>query len=421
MKIGMGIIKVEISLPEAAKALEEFRREPRRTFELISIEVRSAVSNLFDQLLQTEMSIFLGRADQKNNKRNGYYERDFALKGVGCIRIKMPIDRKRKFESSVIKRHEQIDPRLKEDLAVLHLAGISTRLMATLSKRILGVEVSADTVSKSLGVIEDKATQWLTRPLHDNKYWALFIDGTNFRIQRRGSTQKEPSLVVVGIDARNCMSILAVEPGTKDNVDAWRAVFSELVKRGLDTSAVRIGVMDGLPGLEKLFLETFSKSVTARCWVHALRNALAKTPARFRDAFKLLAQKIMYASSENQARVEFENLKLLMGNDAERAVRCLEKDLDSLLVHYRFDKKFWRTLRTTNPIERVNKELKRRVKSMETLGERTLETLVAFTAMRLEFYWQRTAVENITVGNLLPVKNREVFNQIESTVESLIH
>ena len=421
MKIDMGIIKVEISLPEAVKALEEFRLEPKRTFELISHEVSSAVSNFFNHLLQTEMSIFLGHPDQKGNKRNGYYERDFALKGVGCVRIKMPIDRKRKFKSEVIKPHEQIDPRLKEDLAVLHLAGISTRLMAMLSKRILGIQVSADTVSKSLSVIEDRATQWLTRPLDSKKYWALFIDGTNFRIQRRGSTEKEPSLVVVGIDDRNCMSILAVEPGTKDNVEVWRGVFNELSKRGLDSSTVRIGIMDGLPGLEKLFLEMFPKSVTARCWVHALRNALAKTPSRLTDSFKLLAQEIMYASSENQARVAFEKLKATMNKDAQRAVHCLEKDLDSLLVHYRFDKKFWRTLRTTNPIERVNKELKRRVKSMETIGERTLETLVAFTAMRLEFYWQRTAVENMTLDNLRHVKNKQKLNQLESALDSLVH
>lgn len=421
MKIGMGIIKVEISLPEAAKALEEFRREPKRTFELITNEIKAAVSNLFDQLLQTEMSIFLGHPDQKNNKRNGYYERDFALKGVGCIRVKMPIDRKRKFASNVIKPHEQIDPRLKEDLAVLHLAGISTRLMAMLSRRILGVQVSADTVSKSLSVIEDKATQWLTRPLNEQKYWALFIDGTNFRIQRRGSTEKEPSLVVVGIDARNRMSILAVEPWTKDNVDTWRGVFSELIKRGLDVSSVRIGVMDGLPSLENLFSEIFPKSVTARCWVHALRNALPKAPARLRDAFKLLAQEVMYASSENQARVAFEKLKTTMRQDAQRSVYCLEKDLDSLLVHYRFDKKFWRTLRTTNPIERVNKELKRRVKSMETLGERTLETLIAFTAMRLEFNWQNKAVDKINVENLLNGRKEFQTNQVESVVDSLAH
>lgn len=69
-------------------------------------------------------------------------------------------------------------------------------------------------------------------------YWALFVDGTNFNVQRRGSVEKEPSLVVLGLDERDCYSILAVEPGTKDNVEAWRAVFSELQGRGLDMSAV---------------------------------------------------------------------------------------------------------------------------------------------------------------------------------------
>ena len=72
------------------------------------------------------------------------------------------------------------------------------------------------------------------------------------------------------------MSLLAVEPGTKDNASSWRAVFAELSNRGLDMSAVRIGVMDGLPGLETVFLETFQNAVTARCWVHALRNASPK-------------------------------------------------------------------------------------------------------------------------------------------------
>ncbi|NQW45478.1 MAG: transposase [Deltaproteobacteria bacterium] len=89
----------------------------------------------------------------------------------------------------------------------------------------------------------------------------------------------------------------------------------------------------------------------------------------------------MHASSENQARVAFERLKVKMGQDAQHSVYWLEKNLDSLLVHYRFDKRVWRTVRTPNPIACVNKARKGRVKSMETLGERTLETLIAFTAM----------------------------------------
>jgi transposase-like protein len=202
MQLNMGIIKFEVSVPEATRAIEEFRRNRIRALEVIGREVKSAVSSMFNQLLQTEMAVFLGRPDQSENKRNGFHEREYALKGVGCIRIRMPVDREREFQSTVIPKHEQIDPRLKQDIAVMHLAGLSTRTLAMVSKRILGVDVSPATVSASLGTVEDKALSFLTRDLSGKKYWALFVDGTNFPIQRLGTTEKEPSLVVLGLDER---------------------------------------------------------------------------------------------------------------------------------------------------------------------------------------------------------------------------
>ena len=414
MQLRMGIVKVEIKVPELIKALENFKENRLVALETLSAEIQSSVSGFFNSLLQTEMDVFLGQPDQALNKRNGYREREYALKGVGCLRIRLPLDRQRKFKSAVVPAHEQIDPRIKEDIAVLHLAGLSNRVLAMISKRMLGVEVSTDTVTKSLDVIEERALAWLERPL-EKKYWALFVDGTNFRIQRRGSTEKEPTLVVLGIDSENHMSLLALQPGNKDDATSWEQVFKDLIARGLDPHAVQIGVMDGLPGLETKFKECFAKSVTGRCWVHSMRNALAKVPERLMVAFKQLSDKTMYASSEADARQAFGALKAAMATDADRAVRVIERDLESLLVHYKFDRKFWRTLRTTNPIERVNKELKRRTKSMETLGEKTLQVLLAFTAMRLEFHWQRFSVDMPHLEKLGKKRNR-----IEGTVVQLI-
>ena len=413
MNFRMGIIKVEIKVPELVQALESFKENRTTALEALTNEIRHGVSDFFNAVLQAEMDLFLGRPDQSANKRNGFREKEYALKGVGCLRIRMPTDRKREFESSMFPHREQIDPRLKEDIAILHLAGLSNRVMAMVSKRVLGVEVSTDTVTKSLDIIEGKALAWLERPLH-KKYWSLFIDGTNFKIQRRGSTEKEPSLVVLGVDEENRMSILSISPGYKDNAESWREVFKDLVKRGLDPQAVQIGVMDGLPGLETAFKESFVRAVTARCLVHSLKNAMAKVPERLRPAFKKLAHAVMYASSEASARQAFRALKHEMGHDAERSVRVLEKDLNSLLAHYKFDQKLWRTLRTTNPIERVNKELKRRTKSMETLGDRTLEVLLAFTAMRLEYHWQRVPVDTPHLEKLGGRKNKieESFLQL---------
>jgi putative transposase len=126
----------------------------------------------------------------------------------------------------------------------------------------------------------------------------------------------------------------------------------------------------------------------------------------------------MYAGNENAARVAFDELKRAMGKEAERAVTCLEKDLDSLLTHFRFDKNVWRALKTTNPIERVNREFKRRTKSMDTLGARTLQTLVAFTAIRLEYNWQTTPVDSKRLEHLVSLKR---INQIESAMGAMIH
>ena len=417
MKLQMGIVKVEIKIPELVKAIDLFKQNPMQAFEDISKEIKRTVAETFNSLLQAEMDLFLGSAEQSTNKKNGFSERDFALKHVGCVRLRMPIDRNRKFKSVIVPQNQQIDLRLKEDLAVLHLAGISNRTLAMISKRILGIKVSPQTVHNSLKIVEEKALKWLERDL-TKKYWCLYVDGTNFKIQRRGSTEKEPTLVVLGIDDSNCMSILTLQPGTKDDHHAWSVVFDDLKKRGLDADAVQIGVMDGLPGLEKTFIGHFRRSVSARCWVHAKKNALQKCSERLRLPFENMLNQVMYASSEAQARVAFTKLKDQMRNDCERSVSCIEKDLESLLVHYRFEKRFWRTLKTTNPIERVNKELKRRTKVMEGLGEKTLNILLAFTAMRLEFNWQMKPVDSVALNNLEHIKKK---NEIEHVLENLIH
>jgi putative transposase len=416
--LDMGIIKLEVNFAELRETITSIAESRKKFFEVITQEIKVAASSAIEHALNAEITVFLGKSSEKGNKRNGYETREYAFKGLGGISLKVPVDRRYRFESEIIPKSEQIDPRLKEDMAVLHLAGLSTRDLAMMSKRILGIEVSKQTISNSLSEIEEKAVAWLTRPI-TGKYWALYIDGTNFKIQRRGSTEREPSLVVLGIDDTNRKSILAIEPGTKDNVDAWEGVFNELIGRGLKTEHVRIGIMDGLPGLESLFCKIFPKSVTARCWVHALKNALSKTPARLRLAFRELLQGVMYASSEDQARVAFKALKEAMGADAERAVHCIEKDLDSLVVHYRFEKRLWMALKTTNPIERVNREFKKRSRSMGSLGEQTLECLLAFTALRLEMGWRQVPVDAAGLAKLKHMRDKA--NAIEDTVSELIH
>ncbi len=107
----------------------------------------------------------------------------------------------------------------------------------------------------------------IERPLGSRKFQYLFIDGTNFHV-RRTTVEREPTLVVIGVDETNRKSVLAMVQGDKDSRAAWEMVFAQLKERGLDASAVKLGIMDGLPGLEAAFREAFLNARTARCWVH---------------------------------------------------------------------------------------------------------------------------------------------------------
>ena len=416
MEAYMSIIKVEIRIPEAVKAIKKFKENRLEALNQLSEEFKKSIADGVNDLLNAELDLYLGQAENIDNNKNGYKNKTYFLKNIGAIQLKIPQLRGGDFKSVIIPPGEQYDPRVKEDLAILHLAGISNRTLSMISKRILGIPVSKDTVNRSLSLIYEQAQEWLQRGLSSEEYWALYIDGTNFNIQRRNSTEKEPQLVVLGINKNGHRSVLSVEPGYKDNAESWRSVFHELKSRGLKSECVRIGIMDGLPGLEKVFKEEFTRSVTARCWVHSLKNTMAKTPSRLREPFKLLADKIMYADSYDAAKTHFNELKLAMGKDASRALKCIEKDLESLLCHYKFEKKYWRSLKTTNPIERINKELKRRTKSMETIGERSLECVIAFTVLRLEMGWHKFKVDSKQFDNLMNVKK----NPIESAVQKLL-
>ncbi len=107
----MSVIKVEIKLHEIPKAIEAFRKSRKKVLDLFSEEIRGAVSKGFNQLLNTEIDLFLGDSAQNDNKRNGYQpEREYVLKGVGAIRVRVPKDRQGRFESIIIPPKERVDP-----------------------------------------------------------------------------------------------------------------------------------------------------------------------------------------------------------------------------------------------------------------------------------------------------------------------
>ncbi|MEM5787355.1 MAG: transposase, partial [Syntrophobacteraceae bacterium] len=125
---------------------------------------------------------------------------------------------------------------------------------------------------------------WRNRDFSEEQIKYLFIDGVNFNMRIGDSIERTPVLTAIGVAESGQRLVLGLQVGDKESASAWREFFKDLKRRGLDSSKVVLGVMDGLPGLEKVFAEEFPKAKIQRCQVHVARNVLAKVPQKFKEA-----------------------------------------------------------------------------------------------------------------------------------------
>ena len=394
-------MKMEITVAEVVDLINEIRHEPESLFEMIRANVQETVGQYISCLMDSEMTHFLGRnryerCEGDNNHRNGSYGRRFTLKGIGSVDIKVPRDRRGEFKTEVIPRSKQYEDSLREDLSVMFLAGISTRTLAMISERLIGRKISSGEVSKVSKELTHSVEAWRERDLSGEAIKYLYMDGTNFSMRLDGSVEKVPVLVVIGVTEDGYRTVLGLQAGDKESAVNWREMFTDLKRRGLNSRLILLGIMDGLPGLERVFKEEFPEAKIQRCQVHVSRNVLAKVPRKLKKTIADEVRSIFYASSKKKALTFFDNFKTRWENEIPSAVKCLKKSLQACLTYLDFPEEEWVCLRTTNVIERVNKEFKRRTKPMEILaGERSCYMLLAFVCLKMEVHWRSKPIGNV--------------------------
>jgi putative transposase len=394
-------MKIEITVAEVFDLINEIKQRPQSLFEMIRANVQETVGQYLSSLMDSEMTGFLGRDRYErckgdNNHRNGSYDRKFTLKGIGSVDLKVPRDRKGEFKTEVIPRSKQYEDSLREDLSVMFLAGISTRSLSMMSEHLIGRKISPGEVSNVSKELSRSVEAWRERDLSKEDIKYLYVDGTNFSMRINGSVEKVPVLVVIGVTKEGHRTVLGLQAGDKESAASWREIFKDLKRRGLDGKLISLGIMDGLSGLERVFLEEFPEAKIQRCQIHVARNVLAKVPRKLKKTIGDEVRSIFYASSKKKAMSFFERFKKRWEKEIPSAVKCLEKSLQACLTYLDFPQEEWVCLRTTNVIERVNKEFKRRTKPMEILaGERSCYMLLAFVCLKMELHWRSKPIGNV--------------------------
>ena len=393
------MLQLNVNLPELREMTKKIPQlGASGIMELMKFDLKSQATDFVNGLMDCEFELFLGREKYERisgveisdrHLRNGHYQRTFAVKGLGRLNVKVPRDRQGNYQTKVLEPYKRNEASLEEDVAILYLLGQSTRSLALISQRLLGTQISASKVSECSGRLIESVEKWRSRPLTETfKY--LYLDGTYFSMRIDKKIVKVCVLVVIGVDQFGIKQVVALQAGDKESAGTWRQLFKDLKARGLNRQAIKLGIMDGLPGLEKVFKEEFPGAKIQRCQVHVARNIICKVPQNMKQKVADDIRSIFYASSKEKAMEFFEEFKRRYEKVVPSAVKCLEGSLESTLCYLSFPKEEWISLRTTNPIERLNKEFKRRTKSMEIVaGEASCYNLLAVISLRMEVYWKR--------------------------------
>ena len=383
-------MKLEINVSEVVQFYKEIQQQPEKILEMVKADMPQAVGGYLSEIMRLELTKFLGRqpyerADEEANHRNGLYPRRFVLKGIGEVPVQVPRDRRGEYQTRVIPKSKQYEDELRQDIAVMFLSGVSTRALSMISQRLIGHKISSGEVSRCSRELVGAIENWRNRDLSSMRYKYLFCDGVYFEMRVAKTIEKVSVLVVIGVAENGLKQVIGIQSGDKESASSWRETFKDLKRRGLDSQTVTLGIIDGLAGLEKVFREEFPRGKVQRCQVHVARNVLAKVPQKLKQKVADDIRSIFYASSREKALEFSTQFTERWQKEVPSAVKCLQNSLDSCLTFFDFPEEEWISLRTTNVIERLNKEFKRRTKPMEIVaGENACYTLLAFISIKME-------------------------------------
>ena len=340
--------------------------------ELIHQAVRAAI----ERAVQEELEEALGagvyeRGEGRRGYRNGYRER--TLSGpTGPAALTVPRatlfteNGKREWSSQLLPRYQRRMPELNEAIIATYLSGANTRRIKGALKPLLNAApLSKSSVSRVVSTMQGELAAWRTRSLSELKPIYLYLDAFALRVRSGGKVVNVPVLGAVAVLADGSKQLLSLEMCGSESHEAWKGFLDDLVARGL--KAPMLCIVDGNPGLRRAVELVWPKADVQRCAVHKLRNLERKAPKHAREEIAADFHAIVYAESEAGARAAWSSFEKKWKARCPGVVRSLAEGGDELLTFFRYPKGQWKTIRTTNVIERLNGEFRRRVKTQGSL------------------------------------------------------
>jgi len=323
--------------------------------------VKTAVQEIVQEVLEAEMEEVVGarkgeRTTERTGYRSGYYTRGLITR-VGKLELRVPQDRAGRFSTEVFERYQRSEKALVSCLAEMYVQGVSTRKVKAITEELCGHSFSASSISRINQVLDDELKKFAARRL-DEEYPYLILDARYEKVREDGVIRTRAVMIAIGINWDGRRSILAVELANRESTTSWREFLIGLKERGL--GGVEFVVSDDHAGLKKAIGELLPEAIWQRCYVHFLRNSLDYLPRKADDDCLQELRWLYDRRNLEEARRDLSAWLMKWQQKYPKLCAWVEDNIDETLSFYKLPLQHHKHLKSTNMLERLNEEIKRR-------------------------------------------------------------
>jgi putative transposase len=325
--------------------------------------MKALMKEALQEVLEAEMSQFLGagpseRTEERKGYRSGYYARNLVTR-IGKLELRVPRDRNGEFSTALFERYARSEKALVAALAEMYVQGVSTRKVKAITEELCGHSFSASAISSINKGLDAALARFAARQL-DDPYPYVILDARYEKVREDGVIRSMAVQIAIGINWEGQRQVLGVEVANRESQSSWKEFLLGLKERGLH--GVEFVVSDDHAGLKKAIGEVLTEAAWQRCYVHFLRNALDYLPRKADDDC-LQELRWMYDRRDLQeANRDLAAWITKWQGKYPKLVDWVESNIGETLSFYRLPRAHHKHLKSTNMLERLNEEIRRRTR-----------------------------------------------------------
>jgi transposase-like protein len=323
--------------------------------------LREIVRTVLQEILEAEMTDALGAAKSERTAarlgyRAGYYGRTLITR-VGKLELRVPQDREGRFSTELFERYQRSEQALVATLAEMYVQGVSTRKVKAITEELCGHAFSASAISAINRRLDESLAAFARRRLEE-PFAYLILDARYEKVREAGVVRSQAVLIAVGIDWDGRRQILAVELANRESRSSWKDFLLGLRERGLH--GLEFVVADDHAGLRAAIREVLPEAAFQRCYVHFLRNALDHLPRKADDDCLQELRWIYDRRELAEARADLAAWLKKWSPRYEKLTGWVDENIEETFTYYRLPRQHHKHMKSTNMLERLNEEIKRR-------------------------------------------------------------